>query len=86
MKDKRNNKRSEVKQVGLAIADLRKQKGLTQKQLAEKAGISLSYLSKIEAPNVEQDFCVPILFNIASALQVKEWEIFEHSKIFEIKQ
>lgn len=82
MTNKTDKNSNAVKQVGLAIAALRKQKGMTQKQLAEKAGISLSYLSKIEAPNVEQDFCVNILFAVADALQMKEREILEHSKNF----
>lgn len=42
--------------IGTKIKQLRKEKGLTQQQLCEKAGISLSYLSKIEAANCEKAF------------------------------
>lgn len=34
--------------VGETIADARKRKGLSQKQLAERAGISQSHLARIE--------------------------------------
>ena len=51
--------------LGLTIAAIRKSQGMSQEQLAEKANISRSYLSAIEAPNVIQSFSVEILYNIA---------------------
>lgn len=36
--------------LGIAIAALRKMRGMSQEQLAEKAGISRSLISAIEAP------------------------------------
>ena len=38
-------------ELGLTIAALRKMKGMSQEQLAEKAKISRSHLSSLEAPN-----------------------------------
>ena len=39
-------------QLGIAIAALRKMRGLSQEKLAEKAGVSRSLISTIEAPNL----------------------------------
>ena len=38
--------------LGIAIAALRKMRGMSQEQLAEKAGISRSLISAIEAPGL----------------------------------
>lgn len=43
-------------QLGIAIASLRKLRGMSQEALAEKAGISRSLLSVIEAPNTANSF------------------------------
>lgn len=57
-------------QLGIVIAALRKMRGLSQEQLAEKAGISRSHLSAIEAPNMVRAFSMDIFFNIADALEI----------------
>lgn len=44
--------RDEFVAIGLRIGYFRRQKGMTQEQLAEKAGLSLGFLGQIEAPNV----------------------------------
>lgn len=41
------------KKIGLKIAYYRKRKALKQMEVAEKAGISCSYLSKIETGKVQ---------------------------------
>ena len=56
------------KQLGLNISFYRKAAGLTQMQLAERANISRTYLSNIEAPNVAIPFTTTVLFNISDAL------------------
>ncbi len=56
--------------IGARIAFYRKCKGLTQRELAEKAGISLSYLGKIEAANVNTHGSLNSLYSIASALSI----------------
>jgi len=43
-------------QLGIAISTLRKMRGLSQEKLAERAGISRSLLSSIEAPGVAKAF------------------------------
>ncbi len=57
-------------QLGIAIATLRKLKGMSQEDLAEKAGISRSSVSIIEAPGIVHGFSLEIFFNIADALDI----------------
>lgn len=57
-------------QLGVAIAALRRLRGLSQEKLAEKAGISRSLLSAIEAPGVANGFSLEVFFNIADALEI----------------
>ena len=57
-------------QLGLAIATLRKVRGLSQEKLAEKADISRSLISTIEAPNMANGFSLEAFYNIADALEV----------------
>lgn len=42
----------EIKKIGQRIAFYRKQRKLTQQELAEKANVSKSYLSKIESSEI----------------------------------
>ena len=42
--------------IGKAIQRYRREKGLTQEQLADEACISISYLTKIEASGCDQPF------------------------------
>ena len=48
----------------------RKQKGITQIQLAEEAKISISYLSKIEAAGLSKSLSISVLNQIANALDI----------------
>lgn len=57
-------------ELGLTIASLRKMQGMSQEQLAEKAKISRSHLSSIEAPNIVRPFSLEVLYNIADALKI----------------
>lgn len=57
-------------QLGIAIASLRKLRGLSQEQLAEKANISRSHLSAIEAPGIVRAFSLEVFYNIADALDI----------------
>jgi len=61
----------------LNIAYYRKKEGMTQEQLAEKAGISWAYLSKIEAPNMAVNMSVDILFQLADALRVAPTKLLD---------
>ena len=57
-------------QLGIAIAALRKMRGMSQEQLAEKSNVSRSHISAIEAPNLVRPFSLDVFFNIADALEV----------------
>ena len=56
--------------LGIAIAALRKMRGLSQEQLAEKADVSRSHISSIEAPGIARPFSLEVFFNIADALDI----------------
>ena len=56
--------------IGLNIAYQRKEKGLTQIQLAEKVGISRTHMSNIEAPNMLTPISLEVIFNIADILEI----------------
>jgi len=58
------------KQIGVQIAYYRNQRGITQQELADKIGISKSYLSKIESPNTAKSFSLDVLFDLAHELNV----------------
>lgn len=64
-------------ELGLNIAFYRKRAGMTQDMLAEKADLSRSHLSAIEAPNIIRPFSLEILFNIARALDVEPYKLLQ---------
>ena len=64
-------------ELGYNIAYYRKHAGLTQEQLAEKANISRSHLSAIEAPNMVRAFSMEAFLNIADALDVAPDELIQ---------
>ena len=63
--------------IGLRIGYIRRQKGMTQEQLAEKAGLSLGFLGQIEAPNLTVGISLATLFSIAEALQIPPSKLLE---------
>ena len=64
-------------ELGLNIVFYRKRAGMTQDMLAEKANLSRSHLSAIEAPNLIRPFSLEILFNIARALGVEPYRLLQ---------
>ena len=66
-------------QLGIAIAALRKMRGLSQEQLAEKANISRSHLSAIEAPGIVCAFSMDVFYNIADALDISPSDLINVS-------
>ena len=58
------------KNIGIKISKYRIKKGLTQEQLANKVGISYSYMTQIEAPNVVKKMSLEVLFDIADVVKV----------------
>ncbi len=59
--------------LGLNIAYYRKQLGLTQEQLAEKAGVERSRISKTEIAWVGTS--LDMVFKIADALEVEPYKL-----------
>ena len=65
--------------LGIAIAALRKMRGMSQEQLAEKAGISRSLISAIEAPGLAKSFSLDVFFNLADALDIDPADLIDAS-------
>ncbi len=78
-KDVSFHNRDRFLQLGIAIATLRKLRGLSQEKLAEKAGISRSLLSAIEAPGTAKSFSLEVFFDLADALQVDPVDLLRAS-------
>lgn len=72
-----NDYSQRYKQIGLLISYHRKLKGLTQLQLAEKANISRTYISRLEAPNMTTIPSLDALFALADALEIPVKELFD---------
>lgn len=66
-------------QLGIAISSLRKLRGFSQEKLAEKANISRSLLSSIEAPGIAAGFSLEVFFNIADALNIDPADLINAS-------
>lgn len=63
------------KDIGIKIAKFRSERGLTQEQLANEVGISYSYMTQIEAPNVLKKMSLEVLFDIADVLNIDVKEL-----------
>ena len=53
---------------------------LTQQELADKAGITMNYLSKIESERMNRGFSVVIIGRIADALEIDIRNLFDEIK------
>ena len=73
------NYRDRLIQLGIAISTLRKMRGLSQEKLAEKAGISRSLISSIEAPGMAKSFSIDVLFSISDAYDVDAADLIKAS-------
>ena len=75
------------KQVCLNIIDLRNSKGLSQSKFAELAGISKSYLGKIEAKNVDKKCSLDVLLDIADAFDIDVLDLLrQNDKKTDVKE
>ena len=72
-----NNDKELYRVIGKNIKLYRKFSKLTQVQLAEKADISISYLSKIEADSCDKSMSISMLNQIANALNVEITDFFK---------
>lgn len=59
--------------IGKNIQRIRKKAGVTQEELADKAGVHVSYISRIERGVVNSS--IEVIESIAKALKVKSSEI-----------
>lgn len=81
MSNKGLKNRDRLIQLGITISLLRKLRGMSQEQLAEKAECSRSHISSIEAPNSVQSFSLEVLYNISDALDIKPSELLKASEM-----
>ncbi len=78
-KDVNFRNRDRFIQLGITISALRKMRGMSQETLAEKAKMSRSHLSAIEAPNIVRPFSLEVFYNIADALEVEPGDLINAS-------
>lgn len=65
----------EYKKLGLNIAYYRKERGLSQMQLADIIDISRTHMSRVE--NSDCAVSLDVIFNVAKALDVPVFKLFE---------
>ena len=56
--------------IGLNVSYFRKFRGYTQEELAERAGVSTTFIGMVEAPNLYKAPSLKTLYAIAKALDV----------------
>ncbi len=64
-----------LKKIGKKIRECRLKKGLTQRQLADMAKASPSYISKLE--NGKLDCCIYIIFILAKVFDAKAYDFLK---------
>ena len=62
--------------IGLKISYYRRRAGLTQEELAERVGVSTSYIGMIEAPGVNKSASLKTLYKIAVVLDIPPYKLF----------
>lgn len=70
----------EFLKIGLNIAYQRKLKKMSQLDLAEKAGISRTHMSNIEAPNMATAMSIETLLDIADALEIPAPQLLDFTR------
>ena len=69
------NQQEKYRQLGLNIAYYRKQRGLSQLQLAELANISRTHMSRIETADCAVS--LDVVFDICDALCISPSKLFD---------
>lgn len=67
-----------ILELGLKVSYYRKRAGLTQEDLAERAGVSTSYIGMIEAPGISKSASLKTLYSIATALGVPPYKLLQN--------
>ena len=78
-KDVDYRNRDRLIQLGITISTLRRLRGLSQEKLAEKANISRSLLSNIEASNMAYSFSLAVFYRIADVLDISPEQLISAS-------
>ncbi len=63
--------------LGLKISYYRKYRGYTQEELAERAGVSTTFIGMVEAPGLYKAPSLKTLYQIASALEVPIYKLLQ---------
>lgn len=71
----RNNQFFKYRSLGLNIAYYRKDRGLSQSELAERVNISRTHMSRIETADCAVS--LDVIFDICDALEIKPVELFD---------
>jgi transcriptional regulator with XRE-family HTH domain len=67
------SKDANLKVLGARIRELRRERGLTQEELAERAGLHSRYISRVELGDA--NFGVSVLFDLAKGLGISASEL-----------
>ncbi|WNS42060.1 helix-turn-helix transcriptional regulator [Paenibacillus sp. MMS20-IR301] len=68
-----------IRLIGERIKSIRRSRGLTQEELAERAGIKSSYVTGIETG--KRNSSLKTISKLLTALEVEPWELFNFSEI-----
>ena len=71
----RNELREKYKSLGLNIAYYRKQRGMSQSQLAEAVNISRTHMSRVETADCAVS--LDVVFDICQALDISPEKLFD---------
>lgn len=71
----KNQQQKKYKYLGLNIAYYRKERGLSQMQLAEKVNISRTHMSRIETADCAVS--LDVIFDICDALEINPAKLFD---------
>ena len=66
--------------IGKRIREVRKSKGISQMKLAEKADLSISYISMLE--NAKRKASLGVLIRIANSLEITVDELLNGNQLF----
>lgn len=64
-------------EIGIKIGYYRRRAGMTQAELAEYTGFTLSYISQLESPNLPYCPSVKAIFTIADALSINTAKLID---------
>ena len=63
------------------IKKYREKVGLTQQELADKAGVTMNYIAKIESKKMQRGFTIVVLGRIADALEIDIRKLFDEVNV-----